>query len=171
MENTKVPYRIRVAWDKVISGACLIICAYLCIIYNITSTHTPDKDFWWFAIACGIVLILEGSRSYVLTNKGISCYMFGIPVKKFYWEQAFYIVFFPYAREGRYSIEATLLLVTENCPIYKKDRQEKTSFWWYKLTHWGRVLSIKLPMGKEQEIFEMVQELCEAPIEVRKRKN
>lgn len=169
MEDTRVPYHIKINWYIVITGVMVV--AYACYgIMNHITTRRYGLSFWWFIIACSIIVLLEGGRAYTLSERGISCYIFGIPVKKFHWEQVSHIVFFPQAGNARRSLDATLLIVTGSCPVYKKDRQNTNTFAWYELTHWRRIVRIILPDKKDQEILELVRELCKTPIETRERK-
>lgn len=170
MENTKVPYHIKMTWHLVIGGVIAIICSSYCLINNIVPRRSPGLGVWWFLIACCIIVLLEGGLGYTLTEKEILCYIFGIPVKKFRWEQVSYVVFFPQTGNTRRDMEPTLLIVTGDCPVYQKDRQDTNSFAWYQLTHWRRIVRIILPEKKDQEILKLAQELCKAPVEIKERK-
>lgn len=170
MENTKVPYRIKKDRGNVIVGVICCAYAYYGLINNITPSHRYGTEFYWLIFAFGIGGILTGGHSYMLTEKGIFCHVFGIPIKSFRWEQVSHVIFFPEAGNARIGLAATLLFVTRNCPVYKKDRQDTNSFWLYTLIHCRNVIKLRMPDKKDQEILPLVRELCKTPIETRERK-
>lgn len=170
MENIKVPYHIKIDWGTVICGVICFTIAWCGLTDHIT-LYCCEEDLLWLLLVCGITVIPAGAHSYTLTEQGISCYILGIPVKNFRWEQVSHIIFFPKAGNARESLAATLLIVTGSCPVYKKDRQDINAFWLYAFVHGRKVIKLRLSETKDQEILQLVQELYQAPVEIRKRKN
>lgn len=109
---------------------------------QIVTAKVQITQYYWVLAAMYILAMVIMGGSYAITEDFISCHVWGIPVRKIWWERITYIVFFKRRTHNTYDGEPTLLLIMKDCPVYAKSNQDSFSFDWYVWTHLTRAVRI-----------------------------